>query len=199
MKLKLFLAVCVLCALSVSAFAKKSQKKSSSERDFKVVYDDVSDVTRITHVDMELKELGQPYNLRDMTLNERENIRLCITDKLLVMYADYQHNTDWLFIESVVFLDGKGGRLKIDNGKLRKEVKNILNQSVIRERYMKILDGTAASQLYDILQADKPTVSFVGSQYHTDKLVIKPKVKAAMLATIEYWRGLQSEHSEQSD
>lgn len=196
MNVKFLILAVAIYAVSISAFAKKSQKGASSEKDFKVVYDDVADVTRITHVDMELKDLGQPYNLKDMTLNERENIRLCIADKFLVMYADYQHNTDWLFIESVVFLDGKGGRLKIDNGKLRKEVKNILNQSVVRERYMAILESSAANQLHDILQTDKPTVSFVGSQYRTDKLVIKPKVKAAMVATIEKWRSLQSEQSE---
>lgn len=181
MKIKFILVVCALYAVSVSAFAKKTPKD-----DFKVVYDDVSDSTRITHVNMELKSL---YNLKDNISGERENIRLFISNGWLAMSADYQNN-EWLFINSVVFLDGNGGRLKINNGNRKEDVKNF-NTVFVRERYIAILEDVAAKQLYDILQAGKPTVTFVGSNYRTDKLDIKPKVKAAMIATIEKWRSLQ--------
>ena len=85
----------------------------STNGDFKTVYDDVSDITMITHSDM---ELGYFYNLKDNISGERENLRLAIADKSLVMIADYQ-NKDWIFINSIVLLDGKGGRLKIEKRK----------------------------------------------------------------------------------
>lgn len=71
MKIKFTLVACALCALSVSAFAKKPLKD-----DFKVVYDDVEDITMITHVDMELKSF---YNLKDNVSGERENVRLFVS------------------------------------------------------------------------------------------------------------------------
>lgn len=183
MKIKFTLVACALCALSVSAFAKKPPKD-----DFKVVYDDVADITMITHVDMELKSF---YNLKDNVSGERENVRLFVSNGWLAMVADYQNN-EWLFTKSVVFLDGNGGRIKIDDGERKEEVKNF-NTVFIRERYMAILDSESADKLYDILQAEKPTVVFVGKNGRTDKFVIKPKVKAAMIATIEKWRSIQAE------
>lgn len=84
------------------------------------------------------------------------------------MVADYQNN-EWLFTKSVVFLDGNGGRIKIDDGERKEEVKNF-NAVFIRERYMAILDSESADKLYDILQAEKPTVVFVGKNGRTDSL-----------------------------
>lgn len=212
MKNKFVLAVCVICALSFSAFAKRNAKRTPKD-DFKVVYDDVADITTITHVDMKLKARGD-YNLqsRASTLSECENIRMCIADKSLCMFADYQHNTDWIYMESIVFLDGQGGRLVINNGSRRDKVEHtveknainsvftkglvgedLTNETVVRESYMAILDSETADKLSDILQAEKPTVSFVGKNGRTDKLVMKPKVKAAMIATIEKWRSLKTE------
>ena len=160
----------------------------SSNGNFKTVYDDVSDVTMITHSDM---ELGYFYNLKDNVSGERENLRLSIADKSLVMIADYQ-NKDWIFINSIVLLDGKGGRLKIENGKRHEEVKN-LKTVFVRERYIATLDNGNIAALRDILQSEKPTASFVGTDNRTEKLDIKPKVKAAMIATIEKWQSLQGE------
>lgn len=165
-----------------------STSSISVDSDFKTVYDDVSDVTTITHSDM---ELGYFYNLKDNASGERENLRLSIADKSLVMVADYQ-NKDWIFINSVVLMDGKGGRLKIENGKRHEEVKN-LKTVFVRERYIATLDNDSISTLRDILQSEKPAASFVGTDGRTDKLDIKPKVKAAMIATIEKWQSLQGE------
>lgn len=211
MKTKFVLFVCALCVLSVSAFAKKSSKKAVDEDGFKTVYDDVADITMITHVNMELKDKGN-YNLQSLanSLSECENIRMCIAEKVLTVFADYRHNTDWLYMESIVFLDGKGGRLEINNGSRRDKVEHVIeknaisstftkgflgedltNETVVRESYMAILDGETAGKLSDILQAEKPTVTFVGKNGRTDKLIIKPKVKSAMIATIEKWRSLQ--------
>ena len=157
----------------------------STNGDFKTVYDDVSDITMITHSDM---ELGYFYNLKDNISGERENLRLAIADKSLVMIADYQ-NKDWIFINSIVLLDGKGGRLKIENGKRKDEVKN-LNTVFVRERYIAKIDNNSVSTLRDILRSEKPTASFIGTDSRTDKLDINPKVKAAMIATIEKWLSL---------
>ena len=119
MKNQFLLFVCALYVFSFSVFAKaSSSKKTSNHDDFETVYDDVTDATRITHSDMELSYL---YNLKDSLSGERENIRLLIINGWLAMTADYQ-NRNWLFIDSVVFLDGKGGRLKIADGKQNGEV-----------------------------------------------------------------------------
>lgn len=211
MNAKFLILVVALYAVSVSAFAKKSSKKSVDEDGFKTVYDDVADITMITHVNMELKSKGN-YNLQSLSssLSECENIRMCIAEKVLTIFADYQHNTDWLYMESLVFLDGKGGRLEISNGSRRDKVEHVIeknaisstftkgflgedltNETVVCESYMAILDGETADKLSDILHAEKPTVSFVGKNGRTDKLVIKPRVKAAMIATIEKWRTLK--------
>lgn len=205
MRTKTLLLALAICAVSASAFAKKTPKD-----DFKVVYDEVADITMITHVNMGLKDKGN-YNLQSYasTLSECENIRMCIADKSLCMFADYQHNTDWLYMESIVFLDGNGGRLEINNGSRQDKVKHVVeknaisqaftkgligedltNETVVRESYMAILNVESADRLFDILQAEKPTVSFVGKNGRTGKLVIKPKVKDAMLATIEKWRSM---------
>lgn len=213
MKVKFLILVVALYAVSVSAFAKKSSKKSVDEDGFKTVYDDVADITMITHVNMELKSKGN-YNLQSLSssLSECENIRMCIAEKVLTIFADYQHNTDWLYMESLVFLDGKGDRLEISNGSRRDKVEHVIeknainsvftkgligedltNETVVRESYMAILDNKSADKLSEILRSEKPTVSFVGKNGRTDKLVIKPKVKAAMIATIEKWRSLQSD------
>lgn len=159
---------------------------SSSGDNFKTVYDDVADVRMITHEDM---ELGYFYNLKDNMSGERENIRLSITGNNLVCIADYQYK-DWLFINSLVFLDGKGGRLKIDNGNRHEEVKN-LKKVFVRERYIATLDNDSANALYNILKSDSPTVSFVGTDSRTDKLEIKKNVKSAMIATVEKWQSLK--------
>lgn len=176
----------VLCALLFMGCA--STGGVSTSGDFKTVYDDVADVTVITHSDM---ELGYFYNLKDNMSGERENIRLSIVDKSLVMIADYQ-DKDWIFINAVVLLDGKGGRLKIENGQRQEEVKN-LRTVFVRERYTAIISNESVSALRDILQSENPTVSFVGVDRRTGKLDIKPKVKAAMIATIEKWQCVQAE------
>lgn len=159
---------------------------SSSGDNFKTVYDDVADVTMITHKDM---ELGYFYNLKDNISGERENIRLSIIGSNLVCIADYQYK-DWMFINSLVFLDGKGGRLKIDNGNRHEEVKNLKNVFV-RECYIATLDDDSVNALYNILKSDNPTVSFVGTDSRTDKLDIKKNVKSAMIATVEKWQSLK--------
>lgn len=155
--------------------------------DFKTVYDDVSDVTTITHKDM---ELGYIYNLKDSISGERENIRLSIGNNNLVCIADYQYR-DWMFINGLVFLDGKGGRLRIDNGTRHEEI-NKYGTVFVRERYIApLFDEESVNALYNILKSDKPMVSFVGTDSRTDKMRIKPNVKSAMLATIEKWQSLK--------
>ena len=99
--------IVLLSALFVFVGCASTNVVDSSDRDnFKTVYDDVADVTMITHKDM---ELGYFYNLKDNISGERENIRLSIIGNNLVCIADYQYK-DWMFISSLVFLDGKWGK-----------------------------------------------------------------------------------------
>lgn len=165
-----------------------STSNVSPNGDFKTVYDDVADVTITTHPDM---ELGYFYNLKDSVTGERENLRLVIANKSLIMIANYQ-NKDWLFISSIVFLDGKGGRLEIKGGERSDEVQTF-NNTFVKEEYMVTLDNDSIASLRNILKADNPTTSFIGSKNRTAKLDIKQKVKTAMIATIENWQLLQDE------
>ncbi len=158
----------------------------SSDGKFKTSYDDIVDATFIVHDDM---ELGYFYNLKDNISGERENVRLYISNKNLVVEADYQ-NKKWAFVNSVVFLDGKGGRLEVSDGERSSE---IYAANVLRERYVAILDGDKPHILLEILRADKPSVAFVGTKYRTDKLEIKRATRSAMIATIEKWRSIRSE------
>ena len=178
---------CVLVSLIFFGCA-STDVVSTTSGEFKTVYDDVADVTVRTHSDM---ELGYFYNLRDNMSGERENLRLSIVDRSLALTADYQ-NKDWIFINSVVLLDGKGRRLKVENGQRQEEVKN-LRTVFVRECYTAIIDNESVPLLREILQAENPTVSFVGTNKRADKLDIKPKVKAAMIATIDKWQSVQSE------
>jgi hypothetical protein len=183
MKKNFILLISVLLVFISCASTNFSESNKTGE--FKTVYDDIADITFITHTDM---ELGYFYNLRDNLLGERENIRLYIADNSLVMVADYQF-VQWAFINSIVLLDGKGGRLEITDGTRSGDV---ISGNALRERYVVVLDNDKPQVLLSILQSEKPTITFIGSKYRTDKMQIKPKVKAAMIATIEKWQLLKS-------
>lgn len=145
--------------------------------DFIKKYDDVMDMTYITHKDMEIAAF---YNLRDSLSGERENVRLYIAGNMLVFAADYQYSK-WLDIQQIVFLS-EAGRFVIDNGD---RSGHVVTSSVLRENYTAELKN--ADDFKAVLQGANPVVCFVGRKSRTDKLKIKPKVSSAMLETIEFF------------
>ena len=148
---------------------------------FKTVYDDVDDVTTITHKNMEYN-MGM-YNLRDNILGERENVRLYISNNVLILAAIYQYSS-WAFIEKLTFLNDNGSRCVIKIGKHNREV---LSGSAVREYLYSALTESETATLKEVLSGSNPVVVFSGTKSRTDKLKIKPKVSSAMLETIEYF------------
>ena len=144
--------------------------------DFITTYDDVMDMSYTTHKDMKIAAL---YNLRDSLTGERANVRLYYADDSLVFGADYQFSK-WLDIKQVVFISD-AGRFAIDNGD---RTGHVVSGTVLRENYTAIIDN--AADLKTVLQGANPVVSFVGSKTRSDKYKIKPKVIAALIATIDY-------------
>lgn len=118
---KLVASIVLLCITFSFCFS------APSKDEFKTTYDEVEDITFITHKDM---QKGAFYNLKDSATGERENISLYISDKSLTIWADYQNN-DWMFIDGIVFLDADSNRLKIDYGKR--------TESDVKKRYCQML------------------------------------------------------------
>ncbi len=163
---------------------------ASSKDEFKTTYDEVEDVTFITHKDM---QKGAFYNLKDSATGERENISLYISDKSLTIWADYQNN-DWLFIDGIVFLDADSNRLKIDYGKRSDSdvKKGGLKNVYVREDYGAILKEEDISNLEKLLSSQKVYVAFLGKK-NTKKMELKAKYIQAMQATIEKWKSLNEQ------
>lgn len=167
--------------LIFSAFVLAAQDNAN----FKTVYDDVDDVTTITHKNMEYN-MGL-YNLRDNILGERENVRLYISNNVLILAAIYQYSS-WAFVEKLTFLNDSGARCVVKIGKHNREV---LNGSAVREYLYSALIETAAAELKEVLSGSNPVVVFSGTKARSDKLKIKPKVSSAMLETIEYFENME--------
>ena len=163
--------------LIFSAFLLSAQDNAN----FKTVYDDVDDVTTITHKNMEYN-MGF-YNIKDNISGERENIRLYIYNGSLIMQAIYQFSS-WAFIEKLTFLNDNGARCVI---KISQHNREVLSGSAVREYLYSALTETAATELKEVLSGSNPVVVFSGTKSRTDKLKIKPKVLNAMLETIEYF------------
>ncbi|SKA11134.1 hypothetical protein SAMN02745152_02215, partial [Treponema berlinense] len=164
-----------------------------SKDEFKTTYDEVEDITFITHKDM---QKGAFYNLKDSATGERENISLYISDKSLTIWADYQNN-DWMFIDGIVFLDADSNRLKIDYGKrTESDVKTGAIKNVyVREDYGAIIKEEDISNLENILSSSKVYVAFLGKK-NTKKMELKAKYIKAMQATIEKWKSINEKIEE---
>lgn len=155
---------------------------------FETTYDEVQDKTIITHKDMKNNAANLKYNVS----GEQAGIRLFIVDNVLILSGDYTYE-QWPLLNSLVFLDGAGDRLEISEGeRIQTDVgENIwLGNIIVKERYIAALTIEQARALQEILQTEKPTVSFVGAKYRSAKLLIKPNVKSAMLETIKKWQTL---------
>lgn len=184
MSLKTFLtSVLYILVCLVTINANQAKSKNNKDGDFNTVYDDVYDSTTVTHKDLKPMGLFSIGNL-----SGGHNIRLYISNNALIMYVDY--NSSWLlYIQSLVFLNDKGERFEITDG--RHSV-NVVS-SGYNEYYIKALTGDTLKKFEDILHSSKITVSFLGKHGRTDKLKIKPKIKNAMIATIDKWRELQGD------
>lgn len=160
---------------------------ASSKDEFKTTYDEIEDVTFITHKDM---QKGAFYNLKDSATGERENISLYISGKSLTIWADYQNN-DWMFIDGIVFLDANNNRLKIDYGnRTDSDVKTGAVKNVyVREDYGAILKDEDITNLEKLLSSSKVYVAFTGKK-NTKKMELKIKYIKAMQATIKKWKSI---------
>lgn len=152
---------------------------SASEDSFITEYDDIKNVTYITHSDL---DIGYFYNLKDSISGERENIRVYIANDSLILSVNYQWK-NWAFFDSAVFL-ANGSRLQIA---LDNRTSSIVNGNIVREQFSCIMSEADIDALLAMLSADSVQVAFTG-KYTTEKLKIPPKIINAMRATILEYR-----------
>ena len=173
---KIFIFILVLSAFGLFA---------QDNANFKTSYDDVEDVTTITHKDLEYN-MGW-YNIKESLSGERENIQLYINNNALIMAAIYQFST-WAFVEKLTFLNDNGSRCVI---KISKHNREVLSGSAVREYLYSALTESETAALKEVLSGPNPVVVYSGTKSRTDKLKIKPKVSAAMIETIEYFENME--------
>lgn len=169
---KLFFII-FLCALFIGC----ASNNVSSEGGFITEYDEVRGVTSTIHEDL---QAGMIYNIRDNLAGEREHVMLVIQDNRLGLGVLYQYR-NWAFLTKVVFIaNGQRMEIKLDNRQT-----SIVTPTVVREGYSVYLSDAEAEKLRALLAVDSCAVAFIGDKYTTDKIAIKPKIRAALLATIE--------------
>ena len=166
-----------ILVLFLSAFLLSAQDTAN----FKIEYDDIEDVTTITHKDLDFN-MGW-YNIKESLSGERENLRIYIRDNSLILAAIYQFS-HWSFVEKLTFLNDDGARCVVKVGNHDREV---LNASAVREYLYTALTESETAELKEVLSGSNPIVVYSGTKSRTDKLKIKPKVSSAMLETIEYF------------
>ena len=169
---KLFLIL--FCAALIGC----ASNNVTSDGAFITKYDDVTGVTETIHKDL---QVGSFYNLRDNLAGEREHVMLTITNGKLMLGVLYQYNK-WAFLTSAVFISG-GERLEI---KLDNRSTNVVSGDVVREGYAVALSDEEIEKLGALLQNDSVYIAFIGDKYTTDKIAVKPKIRDALRATLEY-------------
>ena len=152
------------------------------EGDFVVSYDSIKDVTYYTHKALEIKCNSEFQNLRNIFLGENENISDYFADTSILLDMSY-HNTDWIFTESIIFLDDKNNRLVIDYGK--RTADEVITANRVFERYVAELSEIDFSKIREMAQHTKLYCVFSGSKGRTDKLEIKDAQKSAIIKTFE--------------
>lgn len=177
---KLFFVFVVL--FSAFFFSCASSSIVSKDGAFITEYDDVRNVTRITHENM---KIGSFYNLRDSITGERINLRVYISNNNLVLSSNYQYK-NWSFFKTVVFLCN-GSRVAFD---FDKRFSNVVSGSIVREQYDYIMNDADIDSLYNLLSAGAAEVAFIGDSSNTDKLKISKKVSSAMIETINKYKEL---------
>lgn len=153
-----------------------SGQEVSQDGAFKTTYSEVTGESETIHEDL---EVGYVWNLRD-NLMERENILLAIKNGGLYAGVLYQGSI-WSFFTKAVFMaDGK--RLEIP---LSNRNGYVVKGKIVRESYTGKVEPASVEKLRALLSSETCGVGFVGDNYTTDKIALKPKVRAALLATVE--------------
>ena len=93
------------------------------------------------------------------------------------------YNTDWIFTESIIFLDDKNNRLVIDYGK--RTADEVVTANRVFERYVAELSEIDFSKLREMAQHTKLYCVFSGSKGRTVKLEIKDAQNSAIIKTFE--------------
>lgn len=172
---KLFL-LSFLCALFLGC----TSTNVSNEGGFITEYDEVRGVSSTIHADL---KPGMIYNIRDNLAGEREHVMLIIQNNRLGLGVLYQYNK-WAFFNKVVFIaNGERLELKLDNRN-----SSVVTSSIVRESYSIYLSDADIEKLRGLLSAESCGVAFIGEKYTTDKMTIKQKARAALLATIEHYK-----------
>ena len=177
---KLFFVFVVL--FSALFFSCVSSSIVSKENSFITEYNDIRNVTFITHENM---KIGSFYNLRDSITGERINLRLYISNNNLFLSSNYQYN-NWSFFKTVVFLCN-GSRVTFD---FDNRSSYVVSGSIVREQYEYVMNDADIESLYNLLSAGAVEVAFIGDNSTTDKLKISEKVSAAMIETINKFKEL---------
>mgnify|MGYP000219601207 CR=1 FL=1 len=168
--------------LFIISCASNSGIERKTEGEFTVLYDSVDVVTYYTHKDLEIKGNSEFQNLRNSFLGENENLSLYIANKSILLDMSY-YNPNWLFTDSIIFLDGDNNRMVIDYGK--RTVNEVITSSRIHERYVAQLSEADISKFREMARHTKLYCVFSGSKRRTDKLEIKEAQKSAILKTFE--------------
>ena len=155
----------------------------SKDGAFITEYDDIRNVTFITHENM---KIGTFYNLRDSITGERINLRLYISNNNLVLSSDYQYR-NWAFFKSVVFLCNSS-RVVFD---FDNRSSYIVSGSIVREQYDYIMNAADIESLYNLLSAGAVEVAFIGDKSNTGKLKISEKISSVMIETINRYKELK--------
>ena len=168
--------------LFIISCASNSGIERKTEGEFTVLYDSVDVVTYYTHKDLEIKGNSEFQNLRNSFLGENENLSLYIANKSILLDMSY-YNPNWLFTDSIIFLDGDNNRMVIDYGK--RTVNEVITSSRIHECYVAQLSEADINKFREMAQHTKLYCVFSGSKRRTDKLEIKEAQKSAILKTFE--------------
>lgn len=169
---------CFILFMGCASTSSSGLTKSITDDGYISTYDAVTNAEIIDHEDLEFSPM-KIYNLRDSFLGERENIRVRLINDLPVVVANYQFR-DWIFLDSIIFLDADNNRLVLKDGVNSRDV---ISGDCVREQLSIILLPEQFVQLKAIL-ANSPKVCFSGSKGRTDLFEIKPKISEPMLSVL---------------
>ena len=151
----------------------------TSDGAFVTTYNEVTGNTETIHKDL---KVGSFYNVRDSITGEREHVMLVIQNDKLLFGMLYQ-NSKWAFFNTAVFI-ANGQRLEIP---LENRQTKIVSGDVLRENYTTLVSNETAASLHELLAQGSCGVAFIGENYTTEKIELKPKIRDALLATLEYY------------
>lgn len=149
----------------------------STDTDDKFVqsYNEVLGVQSVKHKDL---EPGMIYNLRDSITGERAHLMFQQRNGKPVITLLYQ-SSKWAFFDYAVFL-ADGERLEVP---FESRTSNVIGPFMLEEVFSGFIAPEAVEKLKTMLASDSCSVAFVGDKV-SDKMPIKPKVRAALLEVL---------------